>query len=392
VPQSAKLWYNVRMKKPRDVLMLTGPYLESGYPVIAEYADKHNWQLEIAERFNPPRYWNGDGVLSMFLDEPVMNSFLETLIRRRIPIVDLFGIRMRRGMGAVIHDNEALGRLAAEHFAERGFRHAAFYAFEWTRQHDERYDSFAAAWKGEPPARWIWPEEAGGRSGRNALVDWTVRKLRNAPKPVAVYTYNSYNAAFLARICLDKGIAVPHNVAILSANDSSIHNCRRSMPISGIDRDEDRKYRTAVALLDRMMDGKANRDTVISIKPKCVVTRRSTDVTAVDDETLRKATALISQDISSHFGPSQVAAGLGISLRRLNAMSRNELGHSVLDEIARLRIEEAKRLMISSDDKLSTVASVTGFCNASYFGKVFRRLTGQTPREWRRLHGDDSRQ
>lgn len=372
--------------------MLTGPYLESGYPVIAEYADKHNWQLEIAERFNPPRYWNGDGVLSMFLDEPVMNSFLEKLIRRRIPIVDLFGIRMRRGMGAVIHDNEELGRLAAEHFAERGFRHAAFYAFEWTRQHDERYDSFAAAWKGEPPARWIWPEEAAGRSGRNALVDWTVRKLRNAPKPVAVYTYNSYNAAFLARICLDKGIAVPHNVAILSANDSSIHNCRRSMPISGIDRDEERKYRTAVALLDRMMDGKASRDTVISIKPKCVVTRRSTDVTAVDDETLRKATALISQDISSHFGPSQVAAGLGISLRRLNAMSRSELGHSVLDEIARLRIEEAKRLMISSDDKLSTVASVTGFCNASYFGKVFRRLTGQTPREWRRLHGGDSRQ
>ena len=140
------------MNKPRDVLVLTGSYLESCYPIFAEYADRRNWRLEIAERFNPPRDWSGDGVLSMFLDEPVMNTFLDSLVRRRIPIVDLFGIKMRRGMGAVIHDNEALGRLAADHFMARGFRHAAFYAFEWTRQHDERYDSFAAAWRGEKPA------------------------------------------------------------------------------------------------------------------------------------------------------------------------------------------------------------------------------------------------
>ena len=164
------------MGKPRDVLLLTGPYLESGYPTIAEYAERSNWRLEIAERYNPPRDWTGDGVLSMFLDEPVMNSFLDSLIRRRTPIVDLFGIKTRRGMGAVIYDNDALGKLAARHFLERGFRRTAFYAFEWTRQHDERYSSFAAAWPGEPPMRWIWPEDAHGRSGRKALAEWRARQ------------------------------------------------------------------------------------------------------------------------------------------------------------------------------------------------------------------------
>ena len=155
------------------------------------------------------------------------------------------------------------------------------------------------------------------------------------------------------------------------------------MPISGIDRDEERKYRTAVELLDRMMSGKASRNTIISIKPKGVITRRSTDVTAVDDETLRQASAIISRDLSAHFGPSAVASGLGMSLRKLNAKSRAELGHSVLDEIARLRIEEAKRLILSSGDKLSAIAASTGFCNASYFSKVFRRFTGASPRCWR---------
>ena len=378
--------YNAPMDRPRNVLLLTGSYLESFYPIVAEYADRRNWQVEIAERFNPPRDWNGDGVLSMFLDEPVMNAFLDSLVRRRIPIVDLFGIKMRRGMGAVIHDNEALGRLAAEHFMARGFRHAAFYAFEWTRQHDERYASFAAAWRGEAPAKWIWPKDPGFRPGRKALVDWTLRKIRATPKPLAIYTYNSYNAAFVARTCLDNGIAVPHNVAILSANDRPIHTCRKSMQISGIDRDEERKYRTAVELLDRMMTGKADRNTVVSIRPKGVITRRSTDVTAVEDETLRKAASFISRDISAHFGPSQIAAKLGVSLRKLNAKSKDELGHSVLDEIMRLRIEEAKRMMLGTDLKLAAIAAATGFCNASYFSKAFRGLVGCVPRTWRARH------
>lgn len=89
------------------------------------------------------------------------------------------------------------------------------------------------------------------------------------------------------------------------------------------------------------------------------------------------------RDISAHFGPSQVAADLGISLRRLNAISKTELGHSVLDEIVRLRIERAKRLILSTDDKLAAIAAATGFCNASYFSKVFLRLVGLSPREWR---------
>ena len=108
---------------------------------------------------------------------------------------------------------------------------------------------------------------------------------------------------------------------------------------------------------------------------------------AVEDELLQKASALISRDISAHFGPSQVAESIGMPLRKLNAKAKHELGHSVLDEIIRLRIEEAKHLMLASDDKLSAIAATTGFCNASYFSKVFHRQTGATPRAWRRQHG-----
>jgi transcriptional regulator GlxA family with amidase domain len=41
--------------------------------------------------------------------------------------------------------------------------------------------------------------------------------------------------------------------------------------------------------------------------------------------------------------------------------------------------------MIETDDKLAAVAAAAGFCNASYFCKVFRNTTGFTPHCWRRL-------
>ena len=41
-------------------------------------------------------------------------------------------------------------------------------------------------------------------------------------------------------------------------------------------------------------------------------------------------------------------------------------------------------------DKLAAIAAAAGFCNASYFSKVFRAVVGQSPRQWRtaqkRLH------
>ena len=45
--------------------------------------------------------------------------------------------------------------------------------------------------------------------------------------------------------------------------------------------------------------------------------------------------------------------------------------------------EKAKRMMLGTGDKLAAIAADSGFCNASYFSKVFREIVGQSPRKWR---------
>ena len=374
----------MRRKRNKNVLLLGGPYMEAYYRDIAANAMKRNWDLELEERYNPPRNWQGDGIISMLLDIPVMTGFLDDVISRNIPVVDISDVLDRSDFGRVCTDSNALGKLAVSHFRDRNFRHAAFFAFEWTSLHRRRYEAFADAF-GEPrPEKWCWPDEADRPEDRSALERWLLGKIRAAPKPVAVLAFNAYNAAFLSRICHNHRIAVPHEVAILAGYESAIHTQHADRTISAILHDNEGIARKATALLERMMDGRAAHDTFISVPPLGIAVRRSTDAVAADDPTLRSALLFIAGNISRPFGPSQVADKLNIPLERLNAIAQRELGRSMLDEIVRLRVEEAKRLMIGSDTKLSAVARLTGFCNASYFCKTFRAVAGLTPHEWRR--------
>jgi len=373
-----------RMKKRHgNVLVLGGPYMQNFYSCITRSAMKRNWYLEVDERYNPPRDWRGDGVFSMHLDVPVMNGFLDDVLARGIPVVDLIDVTGRTDFGSVATDETALANVAARHFRERNFRHAAFFAMEWTPLHQRRYDAFATAF-GEPrPEKWSWPDESQGDTDRRALAEWTARKLKTAPKPVAVLTFNAYNASFLLSVCNNHRMAVPQEAAILAGMDNAIYTQHREHPISGIEHDIELICDKAADLLQRMMDGRCAHNVSIRVPPRGIAVRSSTDALAVADPVLRKALIHATHNISRPFGPTQLAERTGVTLARLNQIAERELGRSMLDEIIRLRIEEAKRLMKETDGKLASIARLAGFCNASYFCKTFLDRTGITPHTWR---------
>ena len=50
--------------------------------------------------------------------------------------------------------------------------------------------------------------------------------------------------------------------------------------------------------------------------------------------------------------------------------------------ITRVRIEYAKLLLRAPDTTIGYVAEASGFANANYFAKVFRRETGLSPSEY----------
>ena len=54
--------------------------------------------------------------------------------------------------------------------------------------------------------------------------------------------------------------------------------------------------------------------------------------------------------------------------------------------VMRMRIAHAQRLLLGTDDSLSKIAAACGFGNQSHLSNLFRKMMGQAPGEWRRVH------
>ena len=78
-----------------------------------------------------------------------------------------------------------------------------------------------------------------------------------------------------------------------------------------------------------------------------------------------------------------IAAMAYITPNYLSKRFRTEMGLNLREYINQLRIEEAKRLLLSTNDAVSEIASKVGYANISYFSTVFRKQCGMSPIDWR---------
>ncbi len=62
------------------------------------------------------------------------------------------------------------------------------------------------------------------------------------------------------------------------------------------------------------------------------------------------------------------------------------MGTSPINYLIGLRIEEASRLLRSTDRSITDIAFDVGFSDSNYFSRQFRHAAGQSPREYRKRH------
>lgn len=79
---------------------------------------------------------------------------------------------------------------------------------------------------------------------------------------------------------------------------------------------------------------------------------------------------------------NDVARSLGVSTRTLQRRLR-EAGSTFQHEVSVVRVRAAQRMMAESDHTLARIAQDAGFASAATFSVAFRKLVGQSPREWR---------
>ena len=79
-----------------------------------------------------------------------------------------------------------------------------------------------------------------------------------------------------------------------------------------------------------------------------------------------------------------ICRSLGCSKSALLSSFKSEYGTTVNSYLCEIRINEAKRLLSSTNMSISDVADATGFYDGSYFSKVFSEKVGQSPSEYRK--------
>lgn len=79
-----------------------------------------------------------------------------------------------------------------------------------------------------------------------------------------------------------------------------------------------------------------------------------------------------------------VAAHVNISRTYFSRIFKNEMGENFVDYLARVRIEKAKEYLLFTDLKTYEVAEKVGFQDSGYFSKMFKKIVGVTPSEFKR--------
>jgi transcriptional regulator GlxA family with amidase domain len=105
---------------------------------------------------------------------------------------------------------------------------------------------------------------------------------------------------------------------------------------------------------------------------------------ATDDALVRRALNLMQQSIDAPLPIARLVAELGVSRRKLERHFREALGLAPLAADRLIRVEQAKRLLLTTRRSATRIATDTGFCDLPHMIRVFRSAEGVTPDAFRK--------
>lgn len=82
---------------------------------------------------------------------------------------------------------------------------------------------------------------------------------------------------------------------------------------------------------------------------------------------------------------TETAAAANLSEHYFSRLFKKEMDCTFKEYITELRIKEAKRILKNLEINISTIAKETGYNDASYFSKVFKKYEGVSPSKYRDL-------
>lgn len=105
---------------------------------------------------------------------------------------------------------------------------------------------------------------------------------------------------------------------------------------------------------------------------------------AKHSDAIHNAIYFIQQNYSQKITLEDAARYVYLSPTYLSRVFKQEAGTSFTRFLNGVRVEKSRKLLSMTDMKLAEIAVACGFEDQSYFTKVFRSITGETPQQYRK--------
>jgi len=395
--KSVRLASARRSDPPRVALIIEtstsfGRRLLSG--IAAYIRENRPWSVYFGQRsvYDPVpswlKKWTGDGIIS----RAALPQIREIVAKTDVPIVDLNEQLGGLGIPQVSNDHAAIGRLAAEHLLERGFTRFGYAGHTGLYWSDRRCQTFVDTVRGrgypceEYPGK-IEDVRSLRQGSWETEMDDVASWIGGLSKPAGIMACDDFRALQLLAACRLADVAVPEQVAVIGVGGDDVSCELANPPLSSVILNAWRMGYEAAALLDRLMRGEPLADQELHIAPLGVVTRQSTDVTAIADPIVAKAMRFIREHACEGINVEDLLRRVSVSRTRLQDHFRNALGSSIHHVIVDARIARVRELLAETTLSLQDIADRTGFTHPEYMSTVFKQRTGWTLARYRREHG-----
>ncbi len=272
-------------------------------------------------------------------------------------------------------DDRAVGRLAAEYLIGRGLRTLIYVPESHAHFSVQRGAGFVVAGRSAGARVLRLPHRASEGAD-------LARAITQADPPIGIFVASDNHAEGVYAACQACGLSIPAQVAVIGANDDAVQ-CETIRPtLSSAAIPFQQIGWTAMAVLEQAMtDGAVASETLVP--PTGVVTRQSTDLTAVDDPTLRQAIEIMTRRAADGININDVLDELMVSRRRLEQLFAEHVGRTPHQHLELIRIDLAREMLTESTLPIGHIARLCGYESHRRFGEAFKRQVGLPPIRYR---------
>lgn len=180
------------------------------------------------------------------------------------------------------------------------------------------------------------------------------------------------------------GIAIPDDVAILGVGNHSGYVHAIYPHISSIQIPYHQEGVIAAQTLFQIIDGKPAPSSPILLPPSNVVVRPSTDILRVDNPHVARALRFIRETQGIGISVDDIALRSGACRKVLERLFRTHLQSTILNELRKVMIENAKEKLRTTDIPVEEIAEKIGYASLNHLARDFKGRTGLSPGSYRK--------